>query len=86
MTASGEPEWRSVNRALWDEMAAAHPSTALYDLDAFVAGRDDLRPWEPEELGPVDGLDLVHLQCHLGTDTIGWARRGARRQGRGRSS
>ncbi len=24
------------------------------------------------------GLDLVHLQCHLGTDTLSWARHGAR--------
>lgn len=73
-----EQEWRAVNRGLWDEMAALHPSTELYDLDGLVAGRDDLRPWEDAELGPVAGLDLVHLQCHLGTDTIGWARRGAR--------
>ena len=24
------------------------------------------------------GLDLVHLQCHMGMDTLSWARRGAR--------
>lgn len=28
------------------------------------------------ELGPVAGLDLLHLQCHIGTDTVAWARRG----------
>ncbi|ANS77521.1 hypothetical protein SGUI_0125 [Serinicoccus hydrothermalis] len=26
----------------------------------------------------LDGLDLCHLQCHIGTDTLGLARRGAR--------
>ncbi|WP_062946267.1 class I SAM-dependent methyltransferase [Serinicoccus chungangensis] len=26
----------------------------------------------------LDGLDVCHLQCHLGTDTLGLARRGAR--------
>jgi SAM-dependent methyltransferase len=72
------PEWLETNRRLWDEMAALHPSTALYDVDGLVAGRDDLRPWEDAELGPVAGLDLVHLQCHIGSDTIAWARRGAR--------
>ena len=76
MTAD-EPTWRAVNRGLWDEMAAVHPSTDLYDVEASAAGRDDLRPWEEVELGSVDGLDLLHLQCHIGTDTIGWARRGA---------
>jgi SAM-dependent methyltransferase len=70
--------WLETNRALWDEMAAIHPTTALYDADGLVAGRDDLRPWEDGELGPVAGLDLVHLQCHIGSDTVGWARRGAR--------
>jgi SAM-dependent methyltransferase len=72
------PDWQEVNHTLWQEMAALHPDTAIYDVDAMVAGRDDLRPWEPEELGDVHGSELLHLQCHIGTDTIGWARRGAR--------
>ncbi|MEY2565926.1 MAG: hypothetical protein QOE35_455 [Actinomycetota bacterium] len=71
-------EWRDANKGRWEEMAAIHPTTAEYDLEGLVAGQDRLRPWEPEELGPVDGLDLIHLQCHIGTDTVGWARRGAR--------
>jgi SAM-dependent methyltransferase len=50
----------------------------FYDLDGFVAGRDTLYPLEDEALGDVAGLDLVHLQCHLGLDTLSWARRGAR--------
>jgi 2-polyprenyl-3-methyl-5-hydroxy-6-metoxy-1,4-benzoquinol methylase len=29
----------------------------------------------------VEGSDLVHLQCHLGTDTLSWARHGARVSG-----
>jgi SAM-dependent methyltransferase len=43
-----------------------------------VGGQDQLRPWEDAEVGPVTGLDLIHLQCHIGTDTVAWARRGAR--------
>ena len=78
MVDDGDHEWLETNRRLWNEMASIHPSTALYDIEGLVAGRDDLRPWEDEELGPVSGLDLVHLQCHIGSDTIAWARRGAR--------
>jgi SAM-dependent methyltransferase len=37
-----------------------------------------MRPHEVVEMGDVVGRDLVHLQCHLGTDTLSWARRGAR--------
>jgi 2-polyprenyl-3-methyl-5-hydroxy-6-metoxy-1,4-benzoquinol methylase len=62
----------------WDERVPAHASSDYYDLDGVVRGRDDLRPWEDLEVGAVAGRDLVHLQCHIGTDTIGWSRRGAR--------
>ncbi len=72
-----EPEWLVTNRRLWDDMSNAHVDSAFYDLAGLVAGRDDLRPWEPREVGPVEGKRLLHLQCHLGTDTIGWARLGA---------
>lgn len=65
------------NRAMWDERVPVHANSALYDLDRVVEGRDDLRPWEDRELGPIRGLDLIHLQCHIGTDTVALARRGA---------
>jgi len=75
---SGDEDWRSTNRARWDERVPAHAASAFYDLDAIVAGRDDLRPWEDAELGSLEELDAVHLQCHIGTDTVALARRGAR--------
>jgi 2-polyprenyl-3-methyl-5-hydroxy-6-metoxy-1,4-benzoquinol methylase len=69
---------RAANRAWWDEAAPLHAAGAFYDLPGFIAGREELRPFELIEMGPVDGLDLCHLQCHLGTDTLAWARHGAR--------
>jgi len=72
-----DPEWRRRNLSLWDERVPAHAASIEYDLDAVVAGADHLRPWEPVHVGDVVGKDLIHLQCHLGTDTVGWARRGA---------
>jgi 2-polyprenyl-3-methyl-5-hydroxy-6-metoxy-1,4-benzoquinol methylase len=72
-------KWVDLNRSWWDERVPSHATSAFYDLDAFRKGRDDLRPFEADELG-IDpaGVDLLHLQCHLGTDTLSWARRGAR--------
>jgi SAM-dependent methyltransferase len=71
--------WINTNRAWWDERADSHATSKFYDLESFRRGRDDLRPFEAEELGvDPDGLDLLHLQCHLGTDTLSWAGRGAR--------
>ena len=45
---------------------------------AFWQVATPLRAYEVEEAGDVAGLDLVHLQCHFGIDTLGWARLGAR--------
>jgi SAM-dependent methyltransferase len=70
-------DWRNTNRAMWDERVPAHATSALYDLDGVVAGRDDLRPWEDDELGSLAGKRLIHLQCHIGTDTVSLARLGA---------
>jgi SAM-dependent methyltransferase len=79
--AADRSDWLASNRAMWDERVPAHAASALYDLGSVVSGRDDLRPWEDAELGPLDGLDVVHLQCHIGTDTVALARRGARTVG-----
>ena len=66
------------NQARWDESVPWHAESDLYDLAGFRAGRDDIRPFEHEEIGDVQGQELLHLQCHLGTDTLSWARHGAR--------
>src|SRR5947199_352611 len=44
----------------------------------FKAGLNKLRTYEMAEVGPVDGKELLHLQCHFGLDTLCWARLGAR--------
>jgi SAM-dependent methyltransferase len=66
------------NNALWDEWTRIHKTSAFYDLEGFKRGGVRLRPYELDEIGPVDGLELLHLQCHFGIDTLSWARLGAR--------
>jgi SAM-dependent methyltransferase len=61
----------------WDERVPIHVRSAFYDVDGFLAGATTLRPFEREEAGDVRGLELVHLQCHFGLDTLSWAREGA---------
>jgi SAM-dependent methyltransferase len=70
-------EWLALNRALWDERVPIHVASAFYDIEGFLAGGSTLRSFEVEEVGEVAGLTLVHPQCHLGLDTLSWARRGA---------
>ncbi len=76
------PEPLEVNRAHWDALAAVHGQDNYYDAEALVAGADVLGRHEDaavrEAAGDVAGLDVVHIQCHIGFDTISLARRGAR--------
>jgi SAM-dependent methyltransferase len=71
-------EWLGVNRALWDERVPIHVASAFYDVEGFVDGGSTLRSFELEEVGDVEGVTLVHPQCHFGLDTLSWTRRGAR--------
>ncbi len=50
----------------------------FYGVQRFLGGWSPLRPYEVAEAGDVADLDLVHLQCHFGMDTLAWARLGAR--------
>jgi 2-polyprenyl-3-methyl-5-hydroxy-6-metoxy-1,4-benzoquinol methylase len=68
-----------LNRRWWDERVPLHVESAFYDVDAFRAGTDPPHSvWALDEVGDVNGLDVVHLQCHFGMDTLALARRGAR--------
>ncbi|MFD8015480.1 class I SAM-dependent methyltransferase [Streptomyces sp. NPDC058955] len=70
-------DWHEANRARWDERVPIHAASEFYDLDAFRAGKDALRDFELAEVGDVTGRSLLHLQCHIGLDTLSWARHGA---------
>jgi SAM-dependent methyltransferase len=50
----------------------------MYDLDRFKAAIDRASGFAYDEVGDVAGTRLVHLQCHIGLDTLTLARRGAR--------
>lgn len=76
-TPPGAADWRAANRANWDERVPIHTAGPFYDLSGFVAGNDTLRDFELAEVGDVSGKTLLHLQCHIGLDTLSWSRRGA---------
>jgi SAM-dependent methyltransferase len=68
-----------INRRNWDERAAIHArdSNGDYMLDRFRAGEDALHTIEAAELGDISGKRVLHLQCHIGRDTLCLVRRGA---------
>lgn len=66
------------NRSLWDAWTEIHRDSSFYDLEAFRGGASTLKQIELDLVGDVRGLDLLHLQCHFGLDSLSWARLGAR--------
>jgi SAM-dependent methyltransferase len=77
-------DYRAVNRAGWDERVAAHAASPDYAVERFVEDPEFLSGvvrFDLPRLGDVAGVRGVHLQCHIGTDTISLARLGARMTG-----
>ena len=80
----GMDDYLEVNRLNWDERAPAHAASPDYGFDRFVADPDHLSGvvrFDVPLLGDVVGLSGIHLQCHIGTDTLSLARLGARMTG-----
>lgn len=65
------------NKLLWNERAEAHFNSDFYNVKDFKHGKSSLNQIELDELGPVVGKTLLHLQCHFGMDTISLSRHGA---------
>jgi len=67
----------AANRANWDARTPVHLASSFYDVEGWIAEARGPRRDEAEVLGDVTALRLVHLQCHIGLDTLAWARAGA---------
>jgi SAM-dependent methyltransferase len=75
---AGMSDYIEINRANWDCVVEHH--VKAYDLDKFRADEKFLSyvvQFDQARLGSVEGLNVVHLQCHIGTDTLSLARLGA---------
>ncbi len=77
-------DYVSVNRANWDERAPAHAASPDYALERFLGDPtfiSDVVRFDLPRLGDISGLRGIHLQCHIGTDTVSLARLGAEMTG-----
>lgn len=48
--------------------------SGYYDLQGFSMGRTTLREIELKQLGDISGKELIHLQCHIGLDSMSLSR------------
>lgn len=66
------------NRLSWNAATEAHNSHKGDQARYYREGGNKLFPEERELLGDLAGLDVVHLQCNSGQDTLSLAQMGAR--------
>lgn len=69
------------NQENWNARTPVHVASRFYGLDQTLDPARWFAPFEWDDLGDLDGRDVLHLQCHLGTETIAFAQRGARATG-----
>lgn len=72
-------EYRRTNLANWEGRVPLHAHPGGYDPDALADDRSALSgvvAFDAPRLGDLSGRRVLHLQCHIGTDTISLARLG----------
>lgn len=75
-------DYYAMNLAHWDSRAGPHAE--LYGVDRYKsdpAHLSEVVRFDRERLGDITGLRGLHLQCHIGTDTLSLHRLGARMSG-----
>lgn len=77
VTLPSTAEMLLANQANWDARTPVHVASDFYGLDGSRTAEDWFAPFEWTDLGDLAGREVLHLQCHLGTETAAFAERGA---------
>ena len=73
-------EYAFVNRANWESRVDLHVASRDYGMQRYLtdpSALSDVVEFDRQRLGELAGKEVVHLQCHIGTDTLSLARLGA---------
>jgi 2-polyprenyl-3-methyl-5-hydroxy-6-metoxy-1,4-benzoquinol methylase len=68
-------KFTQANREAWNLLAKTHSES--YHIGKLLAGEPLLNDLIRGEVGDVRGKSLIHLLCHIGTDTLSWGLLGA---------
>jgi len=80
MNDAAGADYRAINHANWESRVPVHAASTSYRLDRYVnepALISETVEFDRTRLGDISGLDVVHLQCHMGNDSLSLARLGA---------
>jgi len=73
-----------VNRKHWDERADVHVGSPEYRVAELIGDPEaisDVVRFDLPRLGDISGMRGIHLQCHIGTDTLSLHKQGAQMSG-----
>ena len=73
-------EYTRTNLENWESRVPVHTGAQGYDLDRYLDDPKSISrvvSVDAPHLGDLTGQRVVHLQCHIGTDTLSLARLGA---------
>lgn len=71
-------DYREINRKSWNSRVDSHVGSDFYNMNDFLEGKSSLKGIESRLLGDINGLSILHLQCHFGQDTLSLQRMGAK--------
>ena len=75
-------DYIEANRKNWDDRVPIHVSSPhSYDIEGFIDDPEKLTLTarsDSQFLPDLAGRSMLHLMCHIGLDTMSWARLGAR--------
>lgn len=72
-------EMMKANERNWDSRTPVHVASDFYGLDRGWDPFYWFAPFEWDDLGDLREQDVLHLQCHLGAETVAFPRKGAAR-------
>lgn len=74
-----DTRYTEANRSTWNLWLTRDTGSDHFkDVARYRATGSSLRPIERAELGDAASKSLLHLQCNMGSETLSWARLGAR--------
>ena len=72
-----DSDYLKINKASWNSKTDTHMESEFYNMKGFLVGETSLKNIELNLLGDINGLRILHLQCHFGQDTLSLGRLGA---------